>query len=141
MKLIVDKEKLVKGVQIVQNVIGQKSNLPILSYMLIEAKENKVNFTTTNLDIGITHTLIAKVEEPGIVILPAKKFGDIIRELPDREIHIITKKNNLTLIDTHHCQFKLMGLPYDEFPKLPKFTNQEIVRINQDEIKDMLKFA
>lgn len=141
MKLTINKEDLVKGIQTVQNIISQKSNLPILSYVLLEAHNTNIHLTTTNLDIGITCQLQAHIEEFGAIILPAKKFGDIIREFPEDIINITTKKNNLTLIETKQCQFKLMGLSYEEFPKLPKFTNQEIIRVNQDDFKEMLSLV
>ena len=139
MKLNIQKENLMKGIQVVQNVISQKSNLPILSYLLLEANDkNSIRLTTTDLDIGITCEIKAQVEETGIIVLPVKKFGDIVKEFPEETIHINTKKNNLTFIENKHCQFKLMGLPFDEFPKLPKFTNQEIIKIHQEDLKKML---
>ncbi|MBU1871781.1 MAG: DNA polymerase III subunit beta, partial [Candidatus Omnitrophica bacterium] len=128
----------VKGIHTVQNVISQKSNLPILSYLLIEAREDNIHLTTTDLDIGITCEIPANIEEAGMIVLPAKKFGDIIKEFPDNTINIETRKNNLTIINSKQCQFKLMGLPFEEFPKLPKFTNQEIIKFRQDELKKML---
>jgi len=141
MRLVVKKENLVKGNQVVQNIITQRSNLPILSYVLIETHNSSMFLTTTNLDIGITHEIPVQIEESGTIILPARKFNDIIKELPEDTININTKKNNLTLIETKKCQFKLMGLSYEEFPKLPKLTNQEIVKINQEEFKEMLSLV
>ena len=141
MRLSISREDLVKGIQIVQNVVNQKANLPILSYLLLEAHNTNIHLTTTNLDIGITHEVSAHIEEAGIIILPAKKFGDIIKEFPEDIININTRKNNLTFIETKYCQFKLMGLPYEEFPKLPKFTNQEIIKINQGDFKEMLSLV
>ena len=91
MKLSVNKETLVKGIQVVQNVISQKSNLPILSYLLFETNNSNIRLTATDLDIGITHEIAAHIEEPGNIILPAKKFGDIIKEFPEETININTK--------------------------------------------------
>jgi len=141
MKLIVNKGDLVKGIQIVQNIINQRANLPILSYLLFETNNKNIRLTATDLDIGITHEIPAQIEESGNIILPAKKFGDIIKEFPEETININTKKNNLTFIETKQCQFKLMGLPYEEFPKLPKFTNQEIIKINQGDFKQILSLV
>lgn len=141
MKITVNKEDLVKGIQTVQNIINQRANLPILSYLLLETHNTNICLTTTDLDIGITHEVPANIEEAGVVILPAKKFGDIIKEFPNNTININTKKNNLTLIETKQCQFKLMGLPYEEFPKLPNLTNQEIIKINQDDLKKILSLV
>ena len=91
MKIIVDKEKLVQGIQVVQNIVNQKSNLPILSYLLLEANNNSIHLTTTDLDVGITHQISAQIEESGSIILPTKKFGDIIKEFPNDTINIYTR--------------------------------------------------
>ena len=141
MKLVVNKSDLMKGIQSVQNVISQKSNLPILSYLLIETHNQEIYITTTNLDVGITHQIPAQVIEPGTVILPAKRLGDIVREFPGDTLNINTKKNNLVFIETKQCQFKLMGLSYEEFPKLPKFNNQEVVKIEQNNFKETLSLV
>ena len=141
MKLSVNKEVLVKGIQTVQNIITQKSNLPILSYLLLETNDDSIRLITTDLDIGIIHKIPAHIEESGNIILPAKKFGDIVKEFPEETISINTKKNNLTTIESKQCQFKLMGLPYEEFPKLPKFTNQEVIKLNQDALKEILSLV
>ncbi|MGD9014430.1 MAG: DNA polymerase III subunit beta [Candidatus Omnitrophota bacterium] len=141
MRLSVNKEILVKGIQTVQNVISQKSNLPILSYLLLETNKENIQLTATDLDIGIIHKIPARIEESGNIILPAKKFGDIIKEFPEETISINTKKNNLTIIESKQCQFKLMGLSYEEFPKLPKFTNQEVIKLDQDTLKEILSLV
>ncbi|MFH1577516.1 MAG: DNA polymerase III subunit beta [Candidatus Omnitrophota bacterium] len=141
MKLSVNKAHLVKGIQTVQNIITQKSNLPILSYLLLEARDETIHLTTTDLDIGITCEIPVDTKEPGVIVLPAKKFGDIIKEFPEDTININTRKNNLTLIESKQCQFKLMGLPHEEFPKLPQFTNQEIIKLNQSDFKEILSLV
>ncbi|MFC1657808.1 DNA polymerase III subunit beta [Candidatus Omnitrophota bacterium] len=141
MKFIVNKENLTKGIQSVQNIISQRANLPILSYLLLETNKDNIRLTTTDLDIGIIREIPAQIEEPGSIVLPAKKFGDIIKEFPEETININTKKNNLTFIETKQCQFKLMGLPCEEFPKLPKFTNQEVIKINQGDFKQILSLV
>lgn len=141
MEITVNKDDLVKAIQIVQNIAVQRNKLPILSYILLETQDTNICLTTTDLDIGIIHKLPAQVKESGTIILPAKKFSDIIKEFPDNVININTKKNNLTFIKNKQCQFKLAGLPYEEFPKLPKFTNQKIIKINQNNLKEMLSLV
>ena len=98
MKLTVNKEDLTKGIQAVQNIISLRANLPILSYLLLETNKDNIRLTTTDLDIGIIREIPTKIEEPGSIILPAKKFGDIVKEFPEETININTKKNNLTFL-------------------------------------------
>jgi len=95
MKFSATKDILLKGIQEVQSAIGTKSNLPILSNILIEAMEDSLVLTTTDLDIGITSKITVKPQITGAITVPAKKFSDIIKELPENEtISISVKKNN-----------------------------------------------
>ncbi|MDD4893850.1 MAG: DNA polymerase III subunit beta [Candidatus Omnitrophica bacterium] len=138
MKLEVEKNTLLNGIQKVQNVISSKSTLPILSNILIDAQQSKLKLTATDLDIGISCAVPVDIQEPGIITIPAKRFGDIIKELPDDSVSINTKKNNLVIIETKSCQFKIMGLPCEDFPKLPEFKEGGVIKIEQPVLKEML---
>lgn len=138
MKFSVDKSVLIEGIQAVQNIISSKAALPILSHILLETGNNNLRLTATDLDIGISCVIPVNVLENGSVSVPAKRFGDIIRELPANTTTINTKKNNLVLIETGSCQFKIIGLPKEEFPKLPEFKDKEAVKVEQDILKEML---
>jgi DNA polymerase-3 subunit beta len=80
-------------------------------------------------------------QEAGAITLPAKRFGDIIRDLPGDNIEINTKKNNLVIIETESCQFKLMGLGREEFPKLPEFKDKEAIPLEQSSLKQALNLT
>jgi DNA polymerase III subunit beta len=138
MKFTISKEALSKKTQTVQNAINTKSTLPILSNILIEALENSIVFTATDLDIGIVSVEPIKPQIIGSITIPAKKFFDIIKELPNAEITITVKKNNLVHIECQNCVFKIMGLPKDEFPQLPEFKDRDGITIEQKKLKKML---
>jgi DNA polymerase-3 subunit beta len=141
MKIKVLKQTFLKNLQHVQNIISSKSSLPILSNILIEAEKNKVTLTTTDLDIGISSTLETDIEEEGAITVPAKRFSDIIKELPDEDISISTMKNNSMIIKCSKCFFKIIGLPKEEFPKLPEFKDEPGVVIKQGVLKNMLSMT
>ncbi len=141
MKIKVNKGELLKGIQVVANVITPKNILPILSNILFETSKNKIKMTTTDLDIGISITIDAEVLEPGSITLPTKKISDIVKELPQGEILITTRKNNIVDILLESCEFKLMGLPKEEFPKLPEFKDKEAMVFKQEALKMMLNLT
>lgn len=138
MKFRVEKDVLLNGIQIVQNIIAPRATLPILSNILIETQQGALRLTATDLDIGISCVIPVNIQESGTITLPAKKFGDIIRELPGGEVSITSKKNNLVVIDAELCQFKIIGLSSEEFPKLPEFKDKEVIRLEQDTLKQIL---
>lgn len=141
MKFKVEKEVLMNGIQIVQDVISSKSTLPILSNILLETQNDKIRLTATDLDIGITCLIPVNIQEAGAITIPAKRLNDIVRELPDNNVDISSKKNNLITIETGSCQFKIMGLNKEEFPKLPEFKDKEAIRIDQGVFKEMLRLT
>ncbi len=141
MKVKIDKDTLIQGIQIVQNVVSSKATLPILSNMLIETKRNVLRLNTTDLDIGISCELPVETIEEGAITIPAKRFSDIAKELPSGEIVINAKKNHQIDIEGQKCRFKLIGLPKEEFPKFPDFKNKEAIVINQKDLKEMIRMT
>jgi len=141
MKFKVEKEDLLNGIQTVQNIITPKAALPILSNLLIETYNSNIRLSATDLDIGISCVIPVQIQEPGAITIPAKRFGDIIRELSSNTVSISTKKNNSIVVETESCQFKIMGLPREEFPKLPEFQNKEAIKLEQGVLKQMLNLT
>ncbi|MDD5465604.1 MAG: DNA polymerase III subunit beta [Candidatus Omnitrophica bacterium] len=141
MKFKVEKTNLVNAIQAVQNIITTKSALPILSNILIDVQLGMVKLTATDLDIGITCVIPVDMQEPGAITIPAKRFSDIIKEFPSDIINVGTKKNNQVLVDSDMCQFKIMGLAKEEFPKLPEFKDKKAIKINQGVLKEILSLT
>ena len=138
MKFQTTKENLFNNIQIVQNVVNPRVSLPILSNILLETLDGKLRLVATDLDIGISCEYPIEVMEPGAITIPSKRFADIIRELPAGQIVITVKKNNTVLIQSETCEFRIMGLPKEEFPKLPEFKDLEVIKIEQAALRDML---
>ena len=138
MKFKVSKEVLLNGIQTVQNVISPKVALPILSNILLEGQGGTIRLTATDLDIGITCVIPVEMQESGAITIPAKRLHDIVRELPADIVSIQVKKNNLVVIETEVCQFKIMGLAREEFPRLPEFKDKEVIRLEQALLKQIL---
>ncbi len=142
MELIVSKNILMDGIQTVQNAISQKNSLPILNNVLIEAENGKIKLTTTDLEIGICATIDATVTQAGSTTVPARKFFDIIKSLPDgSDISMAMKKNNFIMIKTGKAQFRIVGLPKEEFPRLPLFKDKDSITIQQHALKEMLNLT
>jgi DNA polymerase-3 subunit beta len=141
MKIAIEKTLLVQTLAKVLNVINPKSNLPILSNILIETLDSKIKITATDLDLGITTTVTTTVQEPGAITVPAKRFAEIVRELPEGEVRFTAKKNNTVSIEGPGCVFRLMGLPKEEFPQLPDFKQREGLRLNQADLLNMLELT
>jgi len=142
MKIKVSRDKLLEGIQIVQNVVSQKSTLPILSNMLLEtSKKGALKLNTTDLDLGVSCEIPVDTVEEGSITIPAKRFSEIVKELPIGDITLTVKKNNQIDIEGNNCRFKLIGLPKEEFPKFPEFKDKEAIQIEQGMLKEMLRMT
>src|SRR2546426_1058028 len=139
MKFSATKEKLLEGLQQVQNVVSTRTTLPILSNVLLQANGNEVHLTTTDLDVGVRGSFEAQVEKEGATTLPARRLFNIVRELPSSEIQIDVDGKNAASIRSGQSFFKILGLPEEEFPPLPKFEDAKVVTIRQKDLRDGLR--
>jgi len=139
MKLKIKKEEILKGLQRIQGVVEKKNTMPILSNMLLIADDSGVEIIATDLEIGLRGRYSAEVEKPGAVTVSAKKMYEIVRELPAEDIQIKVEDNNWVKIQSGHSQFKLVGLPKDEYPALPDVPEEGMIVIEGDTLRDMIK--
>ena len=139
MKFSATKEKLLEGLQQVQNVVSTRTTLPILSNVLLQAKEGAVHLTTTDLDVGVRGSFEANVDKVGATTLPARRLFTIIRELPSSEIAIEVDGKNAASIRSGQSFFKILGLPEEEFPPLPKFEDAKVVLEASEELGEAMR--
>jgi DNA polymerase III subunit beta len=139
MKLTIDQLQLLKGLQVVERAVSERSALPILSNVLLEAKENALYLTATDLDVGIKcEVLLSEKADSGAVALPAKRLATIIRELPQEKITLEAKSNHTTLISCAQSRFRIPGLPPEDFPVLHSSEKNPIISISQAALKDLI---
>ncbi len=139
MKFSVTKEKLLECLQQVQNVVSTRTTLPILSNVLLQTNGSEVRLTTTDLDVGVRGSFEATIEKEGATTLPARRLFTIIRELPSSEIQFDVDGKNAASIRSGQSFFKILGLPEEEFPPLPKFDDSKVVTIRQKDLRDGLR--
>src|SRR5882757_8775151 len=95
MNLTISKEQLINGLQAVQNIVSNRTTLPILSNVLIRAEGDRVEFTATDLDVTIACAVEASKKKAGSTTVPVKKLFGIVRELSSSEIEIEVDEKNM----------------------------------------------
>jgi DNA polymerase III subunit beta len=120
------------------NVVGAKATIPILSNLLIEAANDELVITATDLTVGIRCFTEAKIIEEGATTVPAKRLASLVRELTSTNIEISTNANEITEIVADSSRFKLHGMNRSEFPSLPNMASAVQAKIPQKELKEML---
>lgn len=142
MKFTCDKELFLKTLSIVNGAVSSRATLPILSNILIESiSESELQILGTDLEIAIVCKMTACVLEVGSVTLPAKKLCDIVREMSQGELEFAVAKNNTITIKNERSHFKIIGLPKDDFPKLPQPELDNSLVIEQKLFKECLNLT
>ncbi len=139
MKFTITKQSFIDALSQVQHVVTNRTTLPILSNVLIEAVGNQLRLTTTDLDVGVMGSVEANVEKEGATTLPVKRLASIVRELPAETIEVSVDAKNHASIKCGPSFFKIIGLGDDEFPPLPTFDESKEFKIPQQTLLDALK--
>ncbi len=139
MKIICEKDKILKALNSVTKAVANKTTMPILEGILIQTNDNEIKFTTYDLEIGIEYIMDAQVEVQGTTVVNAIMFSEIIRKLPDTEINITLNENNLLVIECEGSLYKLATMNPEEFPELPKINIENSIQIEQNTLKSMIR--
>ena len=113
MKVVCEKEKILKGINSVINGVASKTTMPILEGILIQTNDNELKLTSYDLEIGIEYILEAKIEEQGNTVVNAIMFSEIIRKLPNTDIKLTVNENNLLEIECGGSLYKLATMNPD----------------------------
>ncbi len=139
MKIKCMKQDILDGLQAVQSIVGGKTPIPILSNVLLEAEGKELVLTTTDLEVGMRRKVPAKVEKKGAITLPAKRLLAILRELPVSEVTLEATDGKEVEIRYDASYFKVLGLPKDDFPKLPEFDKTGSLKIARAPFADLIR--
>ena len=138
MKVVLNRSDLLKGISTVQSAVAAKNTMPILANVLLEARDKKLEFVATDLDMGIRCSVVAEVVEKGSITINAKKLSDIVRELPEASVDIEIDENQKMILVCQKSQFKVHGLPKDDFPILPEVKKEKVFKIKGSLLQEMI---
>ena len=137
----VDKETILKPLQVVVGIVERKQTLPILSNVLIEKQGSNLRFTATDLEIQITTTIDigSGSDQNESITVGGKKLQEILRVLPEQSKITIDTKENKAQIKSGKSRFSLQTLPSMDFPKLSnQLENAKKITLAQKELKSLL---
>jgi DNA polymerase-3 subunit beta len=138
MEIIGKKQNLLEGLQ--TTIVAQKTTIPILANVLLEAEKDKLTLLSTDLDISIRYEIKdINIIHEGSITLPLKKLLDIIRELPDDNIHIKVGESYYTSITSKNSIFHIFGLSKDDYPIISDIDVENYFIISSSILKRMIK--
>ncbi len=140
MQIVCSKAELLKGIQIVQSAVSSKSTLPVLSNILIETKTNQLKLAATDLEVGIRCFIKAEIVKEGALTVPARTLSDFVKTLPEsQEIRIMTEEGTRMELKSGKTRCVLLGLPKEDFPVLPEFSEDHSVAMEAKMLLEMIK--
>lgn len=138
MEITVSKADLLKELVATQGVVERKTTIPILSNFLFEAAGDKLSITATDLDISLRTSCPAKVKKEGSCTVPARKFYEYAKLLPDGEISIKLLENHWIHVRLGRSNTKMVGMARANFPALPNFPAAGVIKIPAATLRTMI---
>ncbi len=139
MKVVLTRGDLLRGVTTVQSAVASKNTMPILANVLLEARDKKLEFVATDLDMGIRCSVPAEIVEKGNITINAKKLSDIVRELPEATVELEIDDSHKMILVCQKSNFKVHGLPKDDFPILPEVKKDKVFKIKGALLQEMIR--
>jgi DNA polymerase III subunit beta len=120
MEFTVNKGDLVRELSLSQGVVEKKTTIPILSNVLLEAADDRLTLTATDLELGIRCSCLAKIKKEGAGTVPARKLLDFVRLLPEGEVTMKFLENHWANITAGRSRTRIAGMSRESFPELPQ---------------------
>jgi DNA polymerase-3 subunit beta len=120
MEFTVSKADLVRELGLSQGVVEKKTTIPILSNVLLEAKDDRITLTATDLELGIRCACPAKVKKEGSGTIPARKLLDYVRLLPEADLNVKFLENHWASLTCGRSRTRIAGMSRESFPELPQ---------------------
>lgn len=137
MKVSILQEDLTKALSVVSRSVAPKATLPILANILISTDKGRLKLSSTNLEIGVNFWIGGKIEKEGAITIPARALTEFVSSLPAGKVDLEVSETTLS-VNSNSYKAKFNGMAADEFPHLPRFTGQEILTLEKNNLPKIL---
>jgi DNA polymerase III subunit beta len=141
MKVTVKQQQLAHCVSMVSRAVSPRSTLPVLSNILVKTDDGRLRLSATNLELGITCWIGARIESDGAITVPARTFTDLVSNLPGDQI-VLTLDNSTQTLNVRcgsTSETNIKGIDAEEFPPIPEPNLDEGVPLNITNFKEMVQ--
>lgn len=138
MKAVISKLDLVNLIGKIQSIVASKPAIPILANVLLEAIDDQLIVSATDLTVSMRCYVEAKVIEEGAIALPARRFFQLVREITAPQVKISAQTSEVAEITAGTSLFKINGMNKAEFPALPDLGGAPEVSLTNSALKEML---
>lgn len=121
-----------------QGVVERRSTIPVLSHILLRVEDKGLFLAATDLDVSLTSFCEGEVKGEGAIAVQARKFIEIIRASSGDEVLLVKEDESSLVIKVGRSRFKINGLSADDFPTLPKVSDEDRVSVPYAQLRDMI---
>ena len=140
MKAIVSQEKLAHGLSLVSRAVSPRSTLPVLGNILIDSAEGRLRLSATNLELGITCWIPARIEQNGSTTVPARTFQDLVSTLPADQVMLALDQRTQTLnVRGGTSTNDIKCIDAQEFPPSATVDLDGATQLNVAEFREMIQ--
>jgi DNA polymerase III subunit beta len=140
MKVTVLQDNLAHGLNIVSRAVAQRSSLPVLSNVLVATDEGRLRLSATNLELGITCWIGAKIEEEGSTTVPARTFTELVSTLSDKNVEMALSVRTQTLnVRSGSSNTDMKCIDAQEFPPMPVVNTGDGIPLNVADLREMIR--
>lgn len=140
MKVTVLQENLARGLSTVSRAVSPRSTLPVLANILLATDEGRLRLSATNLELGITCWIGARIEEEGSTTVPSRTLSDLVSTMPDPQVSLTLNAQTQTLnVRSGSSTNDIKGIDAQEFPPLPVPDFESAIEINVADFKEMIQ--
>lgn len=140
MKVHVKQQQLAHSVSMVSRAVSQRSTLPVLANILVKTDDGRLRLSATNLELGITSWIGARVEGEGAITVPSRTFTDLISNLPSDNVTLTLDNSTQTLnVLCGASEANIKGIDAEEFPPIPEPDLDSGVPLNVTNFKEMVQ--
>ena len=138
MKVSATREHLLEALQSVIGVVERRQTMPILSNVLLAARDNRLRATGTDLEVELVAAAEVTVTQAGDVTVPGRKLLDIVRTLPDKTHVTVSKEGERVVLRGGRSRFTLSSLPAAEFPVIEEIHAQHTISIKAHDFRRLI---
>ncbi len=138
MELKIVRNELLDGLTKIQTVVEKKSTMPIISNVLLDVSDGRLNLIATDLEVGMRTEHNAEVVEKGKITVPARKLYEMVREIQGSHITIKERESGKINVSSGKIIYTLVGLPAEQFPLVPLYEDVKTIEILSKTIKDLI---
>ena len=120
MRFSTQRETLLKPMQQVVGVVERRQTLPVLAHLLVQVKDGRLSLTGTDLEVEMRASTAVEMAEAGETTIPARKWFDLVRALPDGVNVSVELKGDRAVMHAGRSRYTLATLPAEEFPNTTK---------------------